>query len=420
MTRDSGGIHAIRVIDVDAHLHEPLDWIEQTDPALARELGPPARFMDVANSVFGIANPALAELSEGQPPSGGYETILPGFVHHLEMTDQRQPERQCGSDDDPFCGAEARLAFCDERGIDVQFLNPTFLVGAFVQAARARRFELMGEIRQCWNRWAADQVHGHADRLIPVTQIDLSNVPRSIEEMTRMRERGSRAFAIPESPVGKPRFARNGQPALAKSLTHPDFEPLWSAAEDLGMAAIAHVGFSRERINPGWANNGADDLMTYSFLNMVVNPQLAPQLLLAALAFDGVFERHPKLTVIVEEVGIAWLPPLLDALDQGVGRAGHRALEDGAYRPDFAGSAYNLPLSPSEYLRRQVRVTPLVASQPLHPTIDLVPEMLCFSSDYPHVEGSGEAMAVCERQLETLSDEAHRAFYAGVGEMIGL
>ena len=160
--------------------------------------------------------------------------------------------------------------------------------------------------------------------------------------------------------------------------------------------------------------------MTYSFLNMVVNPQLAPQLLLAALAFDGVFERHPKLTVIVEEVGIAWLPPLLDALDQGVGRAGHRALEDGAYRPDFAGSAYNLPLSPSEYLRRQVRVTPLVASQPLHPTIDLVPEMLCFSSDYPHVEGSGEAMAVCERQLETLSDEAHRAFYAGVGEMIGL
>jgi hypothetical protein len=58
----------MRVIDVDAHLHEPLDWIEQTDPALAGKLGPPARFMDLANSVFGIANPALAELSDGQPP----------------------------------------------------------------------------------------------------------------------------------------------------------------------------------------------------------------------------------------------------------------------------------------------------------------------------------------------------------------
>jgi hypothetical protein len=27
------------------------------------------------------------------------------------MTDKRQPERQCESDDDPFCGAEVRRAF---------------------------------------------------------------------------------------------------------------------------------------------------------------------------------------------------------------------------------------------------------------------------------------------------------------------
>ena len=410
----------MRVIDVDAHLHEPLDWIEQTEPELAEALGPPARFMDVADTVFGISNPTLAALPEAQQPTGGYDTILPGFVHHLEMTDTRQPERQSQSSDDPYCGPEARLAFCDARGIDVQFLNPTFLVGASVQAARARRFDLMPKIRQCWNQWASDQVQGHTDRLIPVTQIDLSDLPGSIAEMTRMRERGSRAFAIPESPVGNPRFARGGKPALARSLTHPDFEPLWSAAVDLEMAAIAHVGFSRERINTGWANNGADDLMTYSFLNMVVNPQAAPQLLLAALAFDGVFERHPKLTMIVEEVGVSWLPHLLSLLDHGVGRGSWGTLNEGEYRPDFAGSAYKLPLSPSEYLRRQVRVTPLVATQPLHPTIELVPEMLCFSSDYPHVEGTGDAKAVCDRQLQDMGEEVRRTFYGGVGDMIGL
>ena len=38
----------MRIIDVDAHLHEPLDWVAKTDPGLAEELGPPARFMDVA------------------------------------------------------------------------------------------------------------------------------------------------------------------------------------------------------------------------------------------------------------------------------------------------------------------------------------------------------------------------------------
>ncbi len=411
----------MRVIDVDAHLHEPLDWVEQTDAGLARELGPPARFMEVADAVFAISNPAFAALPESQQPTGSYDTVLPGFVHHLEMTDTRQPERQAESSKDPFCGAEARLAFCDERGIDVQFLNPTFLVGPFVQAARARRFDLMPRIRQCWNRWATDQVFGHADRLIPVTQIDLSDVAWSIEEMTRMRERGSRAFAIPESPVGNPRFAAPGAPAIAKSITHPDFDRLWSAAVDLGMAAFAHVGFGRERINAGWANNGGSDLTTYSLLNMVVNPQIAPQLLLSAMVFDGVFERHPGLTVVVEEVGISWLPHLLGILDHGVGRAAPGLLDDGEYRPDFAGAAYTLPLAPSEYLRRQVRVTPLVVSQPLHPTIDLVPpEMLCFSSDYPHVEGTADAVAVCERQLGAMNEQTRAAFYGGVGDLIGL
>lgn len=411
----------MRVIDVDAHLHEPLDWLRHTDPTLAEALGPPARFMEIANGVFGISNPELKVLGESQQPTGGYDTVLPGFIEHLEMTDTRQPERQSESADDPFCGPDARLAFCDERGIDIQFLNPTFLVGPIVQAARARRFDLVPRIRQCWNRWATDLVDGHANRLIPVTQIDLTDVPGSIAEMTRMRERGSRAFAIPESPVGNPRFAAPGEPAIAKSVTHPDFDPLWSAAVDLGMAAVAHVGFGRERINAGWANNGGDDLTTYGLLNMVVNPQIAPQLLLSAMVFDGVFERHPKLTLVVEEVGISWLPHLLAMLDHGVGRRSLDVLDDGEFRPDFAGSAYTLPLAPSEYLRRQVRITPLVVSQPLHPTIDLVPpEMLSFSSDYPHVEGTADAVAVCERQLGNLSDEIRAAFYGGIGEMIGL
>ncbi len=143
--------------------------------------------------------------------------------------------------------------------------------------------------------------------------------------------------------------------------------------------------------------------------------------MLAAMVFDGLFERHPKLTVVVEEVGISWLPHLLQVLDHGVGVAASRELlDDGEYRPDFAGKAYNLPLKPSEYLRRQVRVTPLVINEPLRPALDLAPEILCFSSDYPHVEGTGNSVAVCERQLKDVSTDVRSGFYGGVGEMIGL
>jgi predicted TIM-barrel fold metal-dependent hydrolase len=410
----------VRIIDVDAHIHEPLDWLTQTNPDLAESLGPPARFMEIANSLFGITNPKLRALSDQQQPTGGYETILPGFVEHLEMTDVRQPESAAQSANDPLCDPVARLALCDERGIDIQFLNPTFLGNTVVQAGRAKRFDLLPIIRQSWNQWSADHLDGYTERLIPVTQIDLADLDWSIAEMTRMRARGSRAFSIPESPVGRSRSTSSDGQNLARSVTHPDFDRLWSAAVDLGMAAFAHVGFGRESISAGWANNGAQDLTTYSLLNMVVNPQTAPQLLLGAMVFDGVFERHPKLTLVIEEVGISWLPHLLGILDHAVGRTNQDALIDGEYRPHFAGSAYSLPLAPSEYLQRQVRVTPLVASEPLRPTLDAAREMLCFSSDYPHVEGTADAVAICERQLGDIPAAARADFYAGVGDMIGL
>lgn len=411
----------VRIIDVDAHLHEPIDWIACTDPELAEQLGPPPRFLDVADAVFGISNPAVAQLPAQQQPQTTWATVLPGFVHHLEMTDIRQPERQHMLTGDPFCDPDARLALCDAEGIEVQFLNPTFLVGPFVQAARRRRFDLVPRIRRCWNRWAMDLVHGRTHRLMPVTQIDLNDVPGSIREMSRMRALGSRGFTISESPVGVGRFGTDGTRPLARSITHPDFEPLWSAAEDLGMAAIAHVGFARERIQFGWANNGASDLTTYSLLNMVIAPQLGPQLLLGALVFDGVLERHPDLTVVVEEVGISWLPHLVGVMDHAVGRAKRDLLADGEYRPDFAGDAYRLPLKPSEYLQRQVTVTPLVVNEPLGPVLDrIAPEMLCFSSDYPHVEGTASAVAICERQLAAYSPEVREAFYGGIAARIGL
>ncbi len=411
----------MRVIDVDAHLHEPLDWVERTNPSLAEALGPPARFMEIASAVFGVADRSFDMLPEAQQPQDRWDLIPPGFVEHLQMTDDRQPpDHSDGAD--PLHGAEGRIAWCDERGIEVQFLNPTFLVGAIVQAARAGRHDLLQTVQQTWNRWAIDAVDGHVDRLIPVTQIDLHDIDWSLAEMTRMREAGSRAFVIPEAPVGGRGRNADGVRPLGRSISHPDFDPIWSAAEDLGMAAFAHVGFARERINPGWANNGADDLLTFNVLNMLVGSQLAPQLLLASLVLDGVLERHPGLTVVVEEVGIDWLPHLVHTLELSIGRT-PEVLRDGEFRPGHLveGQSYRLPLSPTEYLRRQVRVAPLPASQPIAGVMQQVPpELVCFCSDYPHVEGTADAIDICRRQLDGVDERVQREFFGGVGDLIGV
>ncbi len=59
-----------------------------------------------------------------------------------------------------------------------------------------------------------------------------------------MRGRGSRIFLIPGYPV-------NGVPPCS-----PEWDRLWSAATDLGMTPMLHVGFERSAFDPGWSNLG--------------------------------------------------------------------------------------------------------------------------------------------------------------------
>ncbi len=73
----------------------------------------------------------------------------------------------------------------------------------------------------------------------------------------------------------------------------------------------------------------------------------SPERFLACLTIDGVFERHPGLRGGAIELGASWVPAMLRNLDHA-----HRSFA--RHEPAF----HDLPLLPSEYLRRQVRFTP--------------------------------------------------------------
>jgi len=74
-----------------------------------------------------------------------------------------------------------------------------------------------------------------------------------------------------------------------------------------------------------------------------------------------------------------------------------------------------------DYLRRQVRVTPLPASHEIAPVLSQIPpEILCFSSDFPHVEGASDAVAIAERQLTGFSDDVRAGYFGGVAELLGV
>ena len=61
---------------------------------------------------------------------------------------------------------------------------------------------------------------------------------------------------------------------------------------------------------------------------------------------------------------------------------------------------YHQPLTPSEYMTRQVRVAALATTDNVTPLLAQVPpEILAYSSDYPHPEGGEAPFATFDEQL---------------------
>ena len=70
-----------------------------------------------------------------------------------------------------------------------------------------------------------------------------------------------------------------------------------------------------------------------------------------------------------------------------------------------------LELRPSEYVRRQIRVTPYPA-EPVGWIIEQAGEEVClFSSDYPHVEGGRNPIRRFESSMRDVSERAKQRFY---------
>jgi uncharacterized protein len=385
----------VKVIDADAHFHEPIDWLDHADPELAAQLPPPPTFGGAfVRAAGGVAQ---GSFPSEMIPEDPVELVAAEFRVHLMKAEAMQPGHQEQASGNPYYDAAARVRLCDAEGLDVQFLNPTMsIVQGFLQVADSGRPELMPRLISAYNRWAAEQLVGHTDRLIPVAEIFPHDVDAMIAEMTRMREAGSRVFHLTQNDL--------------KSYTHPDYEPMWSAAEDLGMVAYVHLPFG-DPVHRSFINSGRG-FETYVHLGGLSEAPRTRHFLMA-MVFDGVFERHPRLRVLLAECGYSWLPQFLFDIDAKT----TKIAMDGTPQENF----YRLPLKPSEYVRRQVRVTATpgfvaagVESLSVEETIERLPDpgLLVFSSDYPHVEGRESALPFFEK-LVPQDEKVRESFFGG-------
>ena len=365
------------IIDVDTHW-EATSYADEGFPLAPWRDQLPGSLDMLA---FGIAGDLLRALPETDRPSA--MELLPNLV--------RMAEERGGPiilhplhDSSP---AE-RVAWMDRIGIDHCLVNPGgyWLQLEFLGADRA------AGVRRC-NEFLGEQLASESDRLHPVAVVDYADLDVAVDELERARARGARAFFLSTD---------NGRPSGGVSPGHPSWDKVWSAATQLGMLAIIHVGNTASDFT-GWADIGWNlpEGAGVAGLTRLANTQRthAAQNLLSALLYGGVFARHPTLTVMLEEMRVNWVPPFLQMLERQ--SVSSPALGDWPWET-----------SGGDMLRRNVRVTPLPGFGDVD-ALDVlaeIPDVVVWSSDYPHQEGNADPINLYGSALDDLDAELRASF----------
>ena len=237
-----------------------------------------------------------------------------------------------------------RLGDMDRMGIDLQVLSPSG-----VQYYYWAEEGLAEQIVRVQNENVARHCADHPDRLRGLGTIALQHPGLAVEQLRQaVRGLGLHGVVV-SSLVG------------GKDLSHPDFEPFWHAASELGCIVFLHpLGTSLgERLNT-------------SFLSNLVGQPLETAVALSKLIFDGVLDRHSGFKLVAAHGG-GYLPSYIGRSDHG-----H------AVRPE-AG----LPKRPpSEYLKQIWFDTVVYAPEVVRHLIDTVGvSQLVLGTDYPYDMG---------------------------------
>jgi len=288
---------------------------------------------------------------------------------------------------------EERSRALDLLGFERQLVFPTFSLGQFV---RSDDVDVLYAGAHALNRGMA-HFCGSDPRMLAVGYLPLHHPARSLATLESALHEGVRAFWVTADAIND------------KSPSHIDHEPIWERLARERTPLILHVGLGTAGTKP-YHNNGypppSDWLGGGENMRSRDFPAIAhaAENFLTAMILDGVFERHEQLRCGVIELGGSWVPGFLRLLD-------HAAVAFRRTEPLLQ----QLRLKPSEYMRRQVRVSLFPFEDAGWLVEQAGPEMFMFASDYPHPEGGNDPIERFEAALEAhqIAESAAERFRHG-------
>ena len=349
------------VIDSDQHLYETrTTWADHIDPEYRAdalrieddELGYPwLMWRDQKLSSVAVQHPnQTSELGDL------HERIRAGLAPEVRYDEELPRE---------YWDASARADHLDAMGVDEAVVFPNF--GLMWERTLDVDLPALEANMTAWNRWCGSVRTDGRGKVHPVAHLTLRDAHWLSNELERLDRDGVRlAMIAPALVEGRP-------------LSHPDHDAMWRAFVDHGVTPLFHVADQRRPFGDAWYTDPPD-----AFVSTLDSVFLwtAAALACTDLILNGALDRHPDLRIGVVELSAVWVPMYLMMLDGGsqfTARLNGRPLAE-------------LAMKPSDYFRRQVRVSSFAYELPsrlIRQTGDLY--MCC--SDYPHSEGTATPLA---------------------------
>ncbi|HZU74165.1 MAG TPA: amidohydrolase family protein [Acidimicrobiales bacterium] len=367
-----------RLVDCDAHLHPvPADFPLMLGASFAQ------RYRELESQRIGLD--VIDQMVEQS------KSIVLGPDNVWEVKGWASPAAG---------DARERLKALDLMGIDRQILFPI----AFVAALLVSKMEGAAEAARIHNDYILEWSKEAKGRLRPVAMIPTLTVDAALEETRRTLDAGAYAVNI-----------ACGRPPGDLSPADPAWDPFWAMLAEADVPALLHIGGEAGFVPRPWgripsiderpSQRGGEALGPYNLVTM----HMGAQAFVSAMVLGGVFERHPSLRFGVIELGAQWVGPMADLMDQRV-------------KVKLAGNAplaESLPLKPSEYLARNVRVTPFFF-EPVGTYIDRygLEDVYVFSTDYPHPEGGRRPIQDSYESLKHLGDAVIEKYMVRNGELL--
>jgi predicted TIM-barrel fold metal-dependent hydrolase len=324
------------IVDIDSHHNERASWneiVEYIADPVKREIAREYQKNSGSGSGYGLNVDTGLRLQD----VGGR---IPHQTARREKVAEKSPHR------DTILAQRAYQAL----GVDYTVMFPTPML--FLGVHPNPEMEVL--LGRAYNAWLCDRILADDDRLKAMIFLPFNDPKASLETVKEFAGRkGVIGFMITST-----RYAR---------VQNPDYMPLYAELEARGLPLGFHA-------SSNWGDRGMSQLN--SFIGMhAVSFALCNIIHMTNWVLNGMQERFPKLDVIWIESGLAWLPFLMQRLDN-----------------EYLMRSSECPLLkklPSEYMRDMFySCQPMERTnmKALECTFEMInaPTQLLYSSDWPH------------------------------------